>query len=266
MAGVGVWLGGYLSGLEGGEIRLLLASIAAALVCGAGNALNDYLDIEVDRVNHPGRVLPSGQLEPYYAIIAMIVLNIAAITLGAMVNIWCLIVVLGAMVLLAVYNIKLKKAPVWGNLTVSLLSGATFAAGAVVDRPESIFEVPGPAVPAVFAFMFHFGRELIKDVADYRGDKLAQYSTLPGVISPKGVLAMLIANYTILMALTIIPILLNWYFSVYSYLVILTVDVPLIATMIYLVVAQGDKRYFNAGQALKVLMIFGLVAFLLGKR
>ena len=60
MAGVGVWLGGYLSGLEGGEIRLLLASIAAALVCGAGNALNDYLDIEVDRVNHPGRVLPSG--------------------------------------------------------------------------------------------------------------------------------------------------------------------------------------------------------------
>ena len=59
MAGVGVWLGGFLAGMEGGEWRLILASISATLVCGAGNAFNDFKDIEVDRINHPRRPLPA---------------------------------------------------------------------------------------------------------------------------------------------------------------------------------------------------------------
>lgn len=266
IAGVGVWLGGYLSGLQGNEYKLLLASVAASLVCGAGNALNDYLDIEVDRINHPKRVLPSGRLDPYYAVVSMVVLNITAIGLSLIVNLWSLLVVLGAMGLLIIYNLRLKKMVLWGNLAVSFLSGATFIAGAVVNSPSSVLEFPGPLVPAIFAFLFHFGRELIKDAADSKGDRGAQYRTLPSVISSRIVTVVLIVNYLILIALTTCPILWEWYNSIYKSIVIYAVDIPMLMLLIYLVFSQNSKRLVISGHVLKVLMVFGLFAFILGKQ
>ena len=43
---------------------LLLAALSAALINGAGNAFNDLMDIDIDRINRPLRPLPAGCLSP----------------------------------------------------------------------------------------------------------------------------------------------------------------------------------------------------------
>ena len=55
-----VFLGGYVAG-TGEWLNVALAAVVTMLVTGAGNAWNDYLDVEVDRINQPQRVLPAGK-------------------------------------------------------------------------------------------------------------------------------------------------------------------------------------------------------------
>ncbi|UCD17933.1 MAG: geranylgeranylglycerol-phosphate geranylgeranyltransferase [Candidatus Zixiibacteriota bacterium] len=266
MAAAGVWLGGYLSGLTGEEHALFLGSLSAALVCGAGNALNDYLDIEVDRLNHPRRPLPSGQLAPYQALLAALLLNLAAVVLAVAVGPAFFMLILGAAILLLVYNIRLRKTPIWGNLVVSVLAGLTFVAGALIDRPEALAELPGPLVPALYAFLFHFGRELVKDIADYHGDKTAGYRTLPSVFSIRAIQVLVAVVYLVLLVLAITPVFMEWYSHTYAYIVILVIGIPLAGVVGFIFLSERPLRFAYSSRVLKVLMLFGLIAFLASKK
>src|SRR2546426_8514354 len=66
MSAVGVAIGGVVgvgSAAWGDLARpLALAAAAAASFTAGGNALNDIVDRETDRINHPDRPLASGQL------------------------------------------------------------------------------------------------------------------------------------------------------------------------------------------------------------
>ncbi|MBN2226908.1 MAG: geranylgeranylglycerol-phosphate geranylgeranyltransferase [candidate division Zixibacteria bacterium] len=266
MAGVGVWLGGFLAGMDGGEWRLILASVSAALVCGAGNAFNDFKDIEVDRINHPRRPLPAGDLQSYQAILAASVMNLVGLIIAGVVGSVFLLVVAVSVALLFVYNFSLKKKALWGNLVVALLGALTFIAGGLVKDFAAVRTLPGPAIPAGYAFLFHFGRELVKDIADDRGDRNAHYRTLPMLISHKNVVVLITAVYLVLILLAVLPIGWTWYTQVYTYLVIFGVSIPLMAIVGYLIMAKSMRRFVLAGGALKILMVAGLLAFLLGRK
>jgi len=122
-------MGWYLTSYSENHTQILLASIAAALVCGAGNTLNDFLDIEADKLNHPNRPLPRGALPPYIAVLATAILNLTALIIGFKINFPVLGIIIFAIILLILYNFRLKKIPLVGNLSVSILGGATFIVG-----------------------------------------------------------------------------------------------------------------------------------------
>jgi hypothetical protein len=62
MSGVlAVFLGGYVAG-TGAWGNIILAGLTTLLVSAAANAWNDYLDVEIDRINQPQRPLPSGKV------------------------------------------------------------------------------------------------------------------------------------------------------------------------------------------------------------
>ncbi len=265
MAGIGVWLGAYLADGTAAEFEIFFTSLAAALVCGGGNALNDYLDIESDKLNHPNRPLPSGKLPPFLAIVMASTFNIAAIITAAMVNLIILIIVVLSIILLAVYNFRLKKMPLLGNLVISVLGGMTFIVGGLAINKLSIFVLPGPIVPAFFAVIFHLGRELIKDISDFEGDTKVDCRSLISVLSRNSVLALISVLYTLLVVLTLIPIYQQWYRPAYAYIAVLLVDIPIVAIMIYLWINKAQARFASTGSVLKLLMLFGLLAFFLGK-
>jgi len=265
LAGVGVWLGGYLAGLTGDEWRLILASISSALVCGAGNAFNDFKDIEVDRVNHPHRPLVAGELQPYQAVLAASILNVAGLIVAGVVGSVFLLLVFVSVSLLFVYNFSLKKKPLWGNLAVAFLGGLTFLAGGIVKAPAAVVEFPGPMVVAGYAFLFHFGRELVKDVADSPGDGNATYRTLPMLISTRAIIGLIMAIYVVLIVGAVLPIFWSWYRPAYAYLVIFGVSLPLAVMLVYLSGSTSERRFARVARALKVLMVVGLLAFYLGR-
>lgn len=265
LAGVGVWMGWYLAGDAVFTTRIYLSSIAAALVCGAGNAINDFLDIKIDLVNHPSRPLPAGELPSYAAILIGVVFNAAAIILAILVNWKVLLVVIFAIILLFFYNIALKRLPLLGNISVSLLGGLTFITGALVFDDNRLFYLPGPVVPAVFAFLFHFGRELVKDLEDFHGDNQAEFRTLPTIIPRWSVHLIISILFIALIILTALPIFWNWYGRVFDYIVVFLVDLPLLGLIIYLFASVRPGRYKVTSELLKALMLAGLIAFYLGK-
>ena len=154
LAMVGVLVGAYMTWLRPLYGGTLLAAVAAFLVCAGGNVVNDLLDVETDRINHPQRVLVRNTLSRRYAIILAVALNALALMMAAIVNWAVASIALASVILLLLYNFRLKKIPVAGNVTISVLAGLTFITGGLVVDHAMAFDLPGPVIPAMFAFFF----------------------------------------------------------------------------------------------------------------
>jgi geranylgeranylglycerol-phosphate geranylgeranyltransferase len=265
MAGIGVWLGGYLTDGAGINYKLTLGALAAALVCAAGNAFNDYVDIDSDRINHPGRPLPKGELSVQTAVSLAIMLNLFAIIIGIFISIIVTLIILAAIIWLFFYNISFKNFPLIGNLSVAILGGALFLMGGTIVASSKVFNLPGPLVPAIFAFLFHLARELVKDLADRKGDIAAGSRTLAIIRSENAILGYVTALFIILIMFTSIPIFNGWYRIWYGLIAIFLVDLPLLGVIVYLIISKVVDKYRLTGAILKLLMIVGLVAFWAGK-
>lgn len=146
------------------------------VICGAGNVLNDYFDLEIDRINRPDRPIPSGAVSARSALVWARVLFGLGILASFATNIWCLAIAVLNTVLLIAYAAKLKQMPLWGNLSVAYLSGSIFLFGGVLVGPESwVVTLP------LFAITF-FGtlaREILKAAEDIDGDAAGGARTLP---------------------------------------------------------------------------------------
>jgi len=264
IAAIGVWLGGYLCRVDVGGLDLALATAAIALLCGAGNALNDFFDFESDKLNHPERPLPSGALPLYVSILVSIILTLVALFFAIAIGPGFLTVCFIIAVLLFAYNSVLQKTFFWGNLTVSFLGGTALLAGGYVDGIENLLVFPGAIIPAIFAFLFHFGREIVKDIADLDGDRAGDYGAIPIKIGIRGALLLASTVYIMLIILTLLPFVVNQYNLYYLILVIGLVDLPILAVILYLSISNSEKKYRLAGSLLKLLMLTGLLSFFIG--
>lgn len=146
-----------------------------------------------------------------------------------------------------------------------MLGGATFIMGALAGGAGAAAEVPGAIIPAVFAFLFHFGREIIKDIADIEGDRAAGLKTTPLIVSSEAALMVTTIIYVILIISTVLPIWLEWYGLIYGIIVLMLVDIPLLLILFLLWKSSRPVRFSAAGRYLKFVMLPGLAAFLLGK-
>tara|TARA_Y100000746_G_C15453499_1_gene428262 strand:- start:537 stop:1292 length:756 start_codon:yes stop_codon:yes gene_type:complete len=151
------------------------------------NALNDYMDIEIDRINRPERPLPSGEISEVAArrgILSTAILSASFLIVAAYIShsgeiglegwlpslaIWMI-----ALVLLFNYesssklSFRMKDSGLPGNLAISMSVGLViiFGAASVSDplnqRAWSVF---------IVGFLYNFSREIVKDIEDMGGDK-----------------------------------------------------------------------------------------------
>lgn len=156
----------------GNEAILLSAALSAALILAAGNIFNDVCDRDCDIVNAPHRPIPSGAVTPKAASVFALILAAIGMAFSVPLGARGAVVAAFAVALLAAYDLKLKRIPLAGNLAVSLLGGLAFVYGGIAGG-----SVERALIPATFAVLFHFGRELIKDAADIRGDRAAGMHT-----------------------------------------------------------------------------------------
>jgi geranylgeranylglycerol-phosphate geranylgeranyltransferase len=110
-AGVCVLLGELLA--VGGIPRvreLLLGFFSYFFISATALILNDFFDVEIDRVNAPHRPLPSGMVEPRDVVILSLVVAFLGIALSALVSLPALALVLMVWVVGLAYNWRFKRA------------------------------------------------------------------------------------------------------------------------------------------------------------
>ena len=261
---VGVWLGAFLTVGEVFPAGWVAVGWAAFLACAGGNALNDILDLEIDRINRPRRVLVRGALSRRYALWVATTAMAASILIAAFSDLEVLIVVLSASALLALYNLKLKRWPLIGNAAIGILAGMTFIAGGLAVAPERTFDLPGPLIPAVFAFLMHLVREIVKDIEDIGGDRAVGIVTLPQIVGYRFAAGIAFVLFIALALLSLVPLLAGWFGRIYGLIVIFIVDLP-IALLLFFIWLDQSRRLLSAGSfCLKLAMIVGVVALVLG--
>ncbi len=158
-------------------IALVLAAFSTAFVTAGGNVVNDLLDRESDRVNHPERPLVTGAISPGVArwtagalLVGAVLVAVPVILLHPLVGIF----LAAALIALLSYEFRFKSAGFGGNLLVAFLTGLVFLyGGAAVGMPLAVLAF------GLMAFFATLSREVIKDMEDLAGD--VNRRTLPRV-------------------------------------------------------------------------------------
>ncbi len=230
---------------------LVAAAVVLAFVAG-GNALNDYLDREVDKLGHPERPIPSGRMRARTALRLSAGAFLVSVLLSLL--LWdalSIAIVLSAVVIMLAYELYTKKRGLAGNLSIAWLTGALFLLGGAV-----VGMIDRTLVLAAMAFLATLGREVIKDIEDMQAD--FNRRTLPKRIGKKQAGVFGAAAILLAVALSPQPYLAG-IFGI-GYLVVVAV-----ADAIFIYSSIVQFRSPKQSQTLiKVGMLVALVSFLIG--
>ncbi len=240
------------------DIKTLLILIFVVMCFNGGaNTYNDVVDVQTDGINRPKRPLVTGAVKMKTAIFMAASLFLIGSTLTFELN-WMaqFIALFIVLPLLIFYSKFLKGTPLIGNITIAAILGLSFIfAGAAFDNIGAMI------VPAGLAFGLTFVRELIKDVADIKGDTEADLNTFPirnGLINTAWVV---IASSLLIGVSAIIPYMNGYYGLPYLIILILGVEIPLaiIVFSFYKEPTVSQAKRFSG--VLKISTIVGLIAF-----
>ncbi len=252
-----------MGALVGGSLRpaylVLLAALSGGFITAAANTINDFFDLEIDSVNKPHRPLPAGLVSPVRARNWAFLLFAIGIALSIFIRPLAFGIAVFSSLLLFLYSYRLKRTVLWGNLTVSLISGIAFVYGGIaVNHVEMAF------IPAVFAFFFHFGREVLKDLEDVPGDKKDNVKTFPISHGLNPTRWLISAIFLLLIFLTFIPYIAGIFGRIYLLIVLVGVDLFLIYVIASLWRDASIRNLHRLSEALKVDMLVGLLAIFAG--
>jgi geranylgeranylglycerol-phosphate geranylgeranyltransferase len=171
MIGFAVIVGVFVSkppvlGAEG----IVLGFVTGFAICGYSMVINDYYDIEVDRVNQPDRPLPSGAVSGSAALaLAVAMLLVGVVASLILLNLTAVGIVLLYALLSWLYNFRAKKYGLSGNVIVASSLAIPFIYGGVVSGGDVASSLL--LFMAGTAFLSGVGREVVKAMADVAGDE-----------------------------------------------------------------------------------------------
>ncbi|GAB3016927.1 geranylgeranylglycerol-phosphate geranylgeranyltransferase [Natronobiforma cellulositropha] len=253
-AGVLTFIGAYVAGGVTTHTLAVAAAVAATvLATGAGNAINDYFDREIDRINQPERAIPRGAVSPRGAFVFSVVLFLAAVALAVTLPPLAIAIAVVNLLALVAYTELFKGLPGVGNVVVAYLGGSTFLFGAA-----TVGSIDIAAVLFLLAALSTITREIIKDVEDVDGDREEGLNTLPIAIGERR--ALVAGAVLLVVAVLASPLPYLFGFGV-AYLVVV-----LPANLLMLYATYESFTDPTAGQShLKYGMFLAALAFVVGR-
>jgi geranylgeranylglycerol-phosphate geranylgeranyltransferase len=250
--------------LVAGEIDywrgVIFACLSALFISAGGNCLNDFFDVKIDRINKPFRPLPRKEISTKSALWFSGFLFFVGFCLSIFIRPLIVAIAAIAIILLIFYGHTLKRKLFWGNFVVSSVSALAFVYGGITTKDFRL-----SLIPAIFAFFFHMGREIIKDAQDLKGDLSLNVSSLPIRFGIRFSLALTTIIFSFLILLTSLPYIFQILSLPYLIMVIPGVDLVLL----YVVWSMWrDSTTSNLGRLstiLKIDMFLGLSAIYIGK-
>ena len=259
------------------SFEFVLFVFTTLLVTASGYIINDIYDIETDRINKPDKRI----IDVHLSLSAAWKIYFSMILTGALISFYLAVqrndlfywfIYPAAVFLLFGYSRWFKGIPYLGNILVSLFCAAVpsifFLSEASVLKELKIRDLTSflPLHKLLlsyvqFAFLTNLYREIVKDLQDEAGDKLANIQTAAVYFGKKNTKIM--ALFTAL--ITSMVITFSFSQSIFSnipylfILQILLIQTPLSISIIKIIKAKDDKAFRNVGLWIKLIMINGLI-------
>jgi 4-hydroxybenzoate polyprenyltransferase len=262
------------------EGLLILISASIAIAAG-GYIINDYFDLNIDRVNKPEKLVIENMIKRRWAILWHLGLSIAGILLSVVLSLrignpFPAIFNFFTVILLWFYSTTFKKQLLVGNVLISLLTGWVVLVLYISVNDLHIYPPGTPGFTAItriykfavlyggFAFIISLIREVIKDMEDIEGDAKYQCKTMPvvwGIPSSKVFVAVwLIVLTGTVVVLEIYALQLLWWWSVaYGFIFIVF---PLLLILRKLFPAVNAEHFHDLSTMVKLVMLTGILSML----
>jgi 4-hydroxybenzoate polyprenyltransferase len=239
------------------DFNLFIIVIVSGLTIASGYIINNFYDSKKDLINRPNKsridhlVSQRTKLQVYFTV------NFVVALLAMLVSFRAVMYFSTYIFLIWFYSHKLKKYPIIGNLTASLLAILPFFA--ILLYYKNLY--PEIFAHATFLFLLLLIREIIKDLENIKGDIANDYRTIPviyGEVFAK-------KTITLLTIITIIPVyfLVEIYevgfMDIYFYISLII----LIFFLLLLWKANSKIQYLQLHIILKFLVVSGVFSIVL---
>lgn len=185
---------------------------AVFFISAAILVLNDYADVETDKLNAPHRPIPSGRVTKDEALVFALILTAEGLVLSLYINLLLLIIAVILAVVGSLYNIRFKKSGLPGNLMVSFSVGMTFVFGGFsVGRPYS----PEALFFGLIVALVDLSEEIAADAMDAEGDKLINSGSIAIRKGREFALRISTVIFSLVVILSFVPFLPGWFTPVY---------------------------------------------------
>jgi geranylgeranylglycerol-phosphate geranylgeranyltransferase len=259
ISALSIFVAVFITGTLEPVSNVIMACLSGAIIMAAANTINDYYDLEIDKINKPNRPLITGIIKPETAFKLSLQEFSLGICLSIFINLHAFLIALTVSVFIFFYSYLFKRMPLIGNFIVSLSTGMAFLyGGAAVNRMQ--FTI----IPAILAFFFHFGREIIKDIQDMEGDEQRHARTFPILYGKSAALILTSLNFILLVPLLIIPYYINWYSIKYLVVVLIGILPVIFFVVISMWNNPSQKNLGFLSNLLKADMLVGLCALYVG--
>jgi 4-hydroxybenzoate polyprenyltransferase len=239
------------------DFNLFIIVIASGLTIASGYIINSFYDSKKDLINRPNKskldrlVSQKTKLQVYFTV------NFVVALLAFLVSFRAVLFFSVYIFLIWFYSHKLKKHPIIGNLTASLLAVLPFFA--ILLYYKNLY--PQIFAHATFLFLLLLIREIIKDLENLKGDIANDYQTIPvkfGEVFAKKTITFLTV-ITILPVYFLVEIYDVGYMDIYFYVSLII----LIFFLIYLWKSDSKPDYLRLHNILKFLVVSGVFCIVL---
>ena len=243
----------------------IILSLLVPMLSEIGSfSLNDYLDIESDRINKKeGRPLVKGTIAPSFALWLAITTLFLSTALSLFINIYAFAIVVAFNIAAILYNWKLKDLPLVGNIYIGFTMGIPFIFGNYVITSElSTLAL----LLAALGFVSGLAREIVKSAQDMEGDIIARSSkTLPILIGKANSLMAASLLYLIFLILTIVPFHFGLKLTILSAPLVIIADLIILYIVFLLHKTNQTENILKKSRNLSLLALFiGLMGLLAG--
>jgi 4-hydroxybenzoate polyprenyltransferase len=263
--------------------EFILSVLVMVFLAAAGNIINDYFDVKVDRINKPDKILVGRVVKRRVAMVLHWLFNGFACTIGLFLAWRHDLMILAAIPFfmagsLWYYSFLFKKQLLIGNVVVALMV-------AIVPLWAGLFDLKALALAygdqisnlsqfmgsiwmwllgfSFFAFLTTLIREAQKDLQDQKGDAAGRFRTLP-IVYGRSIAKAYVLTLNALLVLLVIAIgfrIIPWGESPMTKVLLyaLLLVIPSLLSWVITFKANDEDDYGRASLMSKLVMLGGIL-------